>query len=591
MRVRPAIAGLLAAAVASLVALPAPATAAKPRLTAFKSCSGLVGYARRNALRNAGGLIAPRRPAPEGMPAPVNAPAEDDHSTTNVQEGGVDEPDTVKTDGRRLFVAAGGTLHAIDVRTPALRPLGSLALPEGYGHELLLHGDRVLALTSLGTGGIDFIRQPDVFWRPRTLLSEIDVSDPAQMRVLRTLEVDGAYVSARLIGRTARVVITSSPRALETTVEDVRGSRLGAWMPRATLTRASGARSVRRLVRCRAVRHTRAFSGLDMVSVLTIDLERGLPAVDADALMTSAETVYASKGALYIATRRWFAPRRIELGRPPPDLTTAIHRFDTSDPDRTIYRSSGEVRGFLLSQWALSEHAGHLRVASTDAPDWWSGAGQGASRVTVLEERGNRLAEVGEVGGLGRGERIYAVRFIGDVGYVVTFRQIDPLYTISLADPANPRVLGELKMLGYSAYLHPIGDDLLLGVGQDATEEGRLRGTQLSVFDVSDPSAPRRLHQRTLAPGSSSAVEWDHRAFLHWPATGLAVVPVGDAAAGFRVGRGGIDAVGDVRQQGSISRSVVAAGRLLTVSEAGVTSSRLATLGDPAWLAFQGGAP
>jgi Beta propeller domain len=398
-------------------------------------------------------------------------------------------------------------------------------------------------------------------------------------------------VSARLTGATARVVIASSPRALDRTVEAVRASRLPAWMPRATLTRASGARSIRRLVRCRAVRHTRAFSGLDMVSVLTIDLERGLPAVDADALMTSAETVYASPTALYVATRRWFAPQRIATGEPPRNLTTEIHRLDTSGRGRTAYRSSGEVPGFLLSQWALSEHAGHLRVASTDVPDWWGGGGEAASRVTVLRERDRKLAEVGRVGGLGHGERIFAVRFIGDVGYVVTFRQVDPLYTISLADPANPRVLGELKLLGYSAYLHPVGDDLLLGVGQDATEQGRLQGAQLSLFDVSDPRAPQRLHQRTLGRGSSSAVEWDHRAFLHWPATGLAVLPVDGAAAGFRVGRGGIEPVGAVTQPGTINRSAVAAGRLLTVSEAGVTSSRLATLGDGTWLPFGGGQP
>jgi uncharacterized secreted protein with C-terminal beta-propeller domain len=567
MRLRAALAGLLAAALAP-AALPEPATAGTPRLAAFDSCSALAGYARRNALRHPG--VLPVLRAPELTP--VSAP-EDNHSTTNVQEAGVDEPDTVKTDGRRLFAAAGGMLHAVDVRGAAPRRLGSLAL-EGHGHQLLLLGDRVLAVSELG--GIGIVEHS---WSPRTLLAEIDVSDPAQMRVVRTLEVDGAFVGARLTGPTARVVISTVPVAVDNL----------SWMPRATLTGADGSRSVRRLVRCRAVRHTRVFSGLDMVSVLTIDLVRGLPAVDADALMTRAETVYASRGGLYVATRRWLPPRRIEVGRPPPGLTTAIHRFDTSDPGRTTYQSSGEVRGFLLSQWALSEHAGHLRVASTDTPDWWGGGGDGASRVTVLGERGRRLAEVGRVGGLGRGERIFAVRFIGDVGYVVTFRQVDPLYTISLGDPANPRVLGELKLLGYSAYLHPIGDDLLLGIGQDATAEGRVQGTQLSVFDVSDPRAPRRLHQRTL--GRSSEVEWDHRAFLHWRSTGLAVVPVDGVAAAFDVGRGGIDPLGDVTQPGWISRSVVAAGRLLTVSETGITSSRLATLGDRAWLPFPEGEP
>ena len=410
-------------------------------------------------------------------------------------------------------------------------------------------------LGGFGIGGPEIREGP--LWRPRTLLSEVDVSDPERLRVVRTLEVEGGYVSSRLSGATARVVIASVPGP-----EAVR--------PRATLTRAGAGKVVRRAVRCRAVRRPAAFSGLELVTVLTIDLERGLPAVDADAVLAGADTVYASRRSLFVATHRWNQ-----------EISTEIHRFDASERGRTAYASSGDVRGSLLSQWALSEHAGHLRVASTD--------GGSESHVTVLRERERRLVEVGRVGGLGKGERILGVRFLGDVGYVVTFRQIDPLYTIALDDPGRPRVLGELKLLGYSAYLHPLGDGLLLGVGQDATEQGRRLGTQLSLFDVSDPRAPRRLQQRTLGQDSSSIVEWDHRAFLHW--RGLTVLPVDEAAAGFSVDRRGIDPVGTVSQPGSIHRVLVAGGRLLTVSEAGITSSRLATLGGGAWLPFQEGSP
>ena len=561
---------VLVGIVVAALAWPASAAAAPKRLRAFDSCAALVTYARAHARP---GLPIRRDGMPDAVSGPEAAP---DHSTTNVQEAGVDEPDTVKTDGRRLFAVAGGALHAIDVRSAAPRRLGTLALPEGGAHELLLRGDRLLVLTQLGGFAVDLVRIG--YWRPRTLLSEVNVSDPARMRVVRTLDVEGSYVTARRTGATARVVVASSPR-----VDEQR------WMPRATLTRASGRRTAARLVRCRAVRRPRAFSGLDMVTVLAIDLEKGLPAVDSDAVMAGAETVYGSRGSLYVATRRWLDPRTIATGEA-PRLRTAIHRFDTSERGRTRYRSTGEVRGFLLSQWALSEHDGHLRAATTEVPDWWGGAiGESESHVTVLRERDRRLVEVGRVGGLGHGERIHGVRFIGDVGYVVTFRQTDPLYTVALGDPESPRVLGELKILGYSAYLHPVGDGLLLGVGQDATEQGRRLGAQLSLFDVSDPRAPRRLHQRAL--GSGTAVEWDHRAFLHWPATRLAVVPVDGAAAGFEVGRGGIVPAGTVSQPGWISRSVVAGGRLLTVSESGVHSSRLASLDTGAWLPFTEGAP
>jgi uncharacterized secreted protein with C-terminal beta-propeller domain len=206
---------------------------------------------------------------------------------------------------------------------------------------------------------------------------------------------------------------------------------------------------------------------------------------------------------------------------------TDIHRFDISDPTRATYDMSGHVDGQLLDQFAMDEHDGHLRVATTTGEAWIErgGAGESESHVVVLAPRDGALTEVGRVSGLGRGETIQSVRFLGTVGYVVTFEQTDPLYTIDLSDPAAPRVAGELKILGYSAYLHPIGDGRLIGVGQDATEDGRQLGTQVALFDVRDPAAPTRVAQATL-PNSSSGAEWDHHAFLWWPDAGLVAIPV-----------------------------------------------------------------
>ena len=171
-------------------------------------------------------------------------------------------------------------------------------------------------------------------------------------------------------------------------------------------------------------------------------------------------------------------------------MTTAIHKFDISSPLRTEYRGSGTVSGYLLSQWSLSEYRGVLRVVSTETPAWWGNGRESESFLTTLRQRGGELVQAGRIGGLGKGERVYAVRFAGDVGYAVTFRQIDPLYTLDLAVPERPRVLGELKIPGYSAYLHPVGEDLLLGIGQDATDEGRPLGTQVSSSTSPTCAAP-----------------------------------------------------------------------------------------------------
>lgn len=587
--------------------------ATKAQLQPFRSCTALVRYARRNVRRGPGlfpppvGGVTPlplrRIDSPPGAPGgtPVAAPeAESDQSPTNVQEQGVDEPDVVKAGGGRIFAVAGGQLHAIDAAGPRL--LGSLPL-HGYAHELLLHGKRLLVMSQDGANGMGIepgLSQP---YRsdPVTLLTEIDVSDPAKLTVVRVQRVRGLLVSARLTGAIARVVVTSTPRA---TGQPELRSRLRGWLAHTTVAnRLTGRKRTRPATRCRAVRRAQVYSGLDMLTVLTIDMDRGLPEVDSDAVMTGAETVYASPRRLYVATQRW-----ISESVPEQNLHggTTIHEFDASDSGETTYRASGRVPGFLLNQWAMSERGGVLRVASSEAPTWLGGSElEGQSFVTTLARRDGRLAQLGQVGGLGKGERIYSVRFIDDLGYVVTFRQVDPLYIVDLSAPANPRVRGELKIRGYSAYLHPVAGDLLLGVGQDATEQGQLRGTQLSLFDVSDPAQPRRLHQRTVAPGSSSEVEYDHHAFLWWAPLNLAVLPVAYAtdqdyfsgALGFKVERAsGIGEVGNASHEAGeytapINRSFVVGGRLFTLSDLGLEENNLADLSEKAWLELPATSP
>jgi hypothetical protein len=346
----------------------------------------------------------------------------------------------------------------------------------------------------------------------------------------------------------------------------------------------TGRHYVRPAAGCRSVRRPAQFSGLGMLTILTIDLDRGLWAADSDALMADAQVVYGSTGSLYVATQRWIDPQT-PVRRLPAGQQTVIHRFDVGDPDRTTLVASGAVDGYLLNQFSLSEYRDRLRVATTSRPIWW-GAGpppESDSAVTVLEQHGGALDPVGRVSGLGRGESIFSVRFIGDAGYVVTFRQVDPLFTIDLSSPTAPRVAGALEVPGVSTYLHPLGAGRLLGVGQSRGD------LQLSLFDVSDPAAPRLVRQTTLA-GSSEAA-YDHHAFLYWPATRLAVLPLESAAVGVRVERDDLPEVGRISHDGAaVRRAVVIGDRLFTISDAGAQASDLGTLAPQAFVAFPQGA-
>jgi hypothetical protein len=393
---------------------------------------------------------------------------------------------------------------------------------------------------------------------------------------------------------------------------------------------------------CAAIARPAQFSGLGMLTILTLNLDRGLWTAGSDALMADAQVVYGSTGSLYVATQKWtppkMAPDRIRA------QTTVIDRFDASNPDQTPLLASGEVPGYLLNQFSLSEYKGYLRVATTSSPIWWAGPvpqsqpqPQSQSFVTVLATQGGVLAPVGQVGGLGVGQKIYSVRFVDDAGYVVTFRQIDPLYTLDLSTPGAPKVAGQLELEGYSSYLHPLGNGLLLGVGQ-AVGANEPSGAQLELFDVSAPATPKLLARAALGGGSSTAVQYDHHAFLFWPPTKLAVLPLqiypppscapspagppqttGTAAPnapansgpcssdpsaqgftgaiGFSINRSGISEVGRVSHNAingyppTILRSVVVGDRLFTISAAGVVASRLDTLARTASAAFPQPAP
>lgn len=615
---RNAALGVLALVLAATLTASAGAAAPRPKaaqLVPFRSCGDLLGYAKEQTARFVGpygiggGTVAAPAPAPVAVASPATGGNTEgvDYSGTNNQEQGVDEPDIVKTDGSTLYAVSGGRLNAVDVSGTKPKLLDSLTLAPGANDQLLLVGDKLLVLGRTGYWFQPLPAMPAQVMpiRPTTsTITEVDVSDPGALKVVSTLTLDGGYVDARLVGSSARVVVSSPipanlkleqpadasqaarTKALDANRATVASSHVGSWLPAYSLRRAGRhATAAKPLVQCRSVDHPKQFSGLGMLTVLTIDLAKGLQPVDSVGVMTDARIVYASPSNLYVATERWAVrPLAATPTVAPPDVTTQIHRFDISDPDHTHYRGSGQVNGYLLDQWSLSENGGVLRVVSTDAPAWWPSGQESSSSMTTLTLDPGALTQVGQVGGLGAGERVYAVRFVGDIGYVVTFKQIDPLYTVDTSDPGHPRVLGELELPGFSAYLHPVGSDLLLGVGQYI--DGGVDGTQISLFDVADPARPAQLARATLGSGYSEA-EADHHAFLFWPRTGLLVIPFNQQAVGYRVSRsGGIDPVGKISQPGTILRSLVAGSSVFTVSSAGVEASSLADLQPQGFAAF-----
>lgn len=600
-------------------------------------------------------------PAVEAAPAATSAPGVSGAtdvggtSTTNVQEVGVDEGDEVETDGRYLYTAiGGGGVRIVDTTTGSI-----VANLPSYGNgaepQLILDGSRLAVTRTLF----------DQFG-PETVVELWLVADPTRPQLLGRTHLEGTALAVRSVDHRARIVLTSPlgsriqfaqplsndqrdfDRATSTNRALIKNAKVTDWLPRIYQEDPTGNPSaVRPALDCREIGKPADPSGFGLVWVATIDLDVSAPRTGArgsGGVVTNGGTIYSSATTLYVSTTKgnFFGP--LPVGRqgtairpqaPQPNTKTALHAFDLSPRDGASYLASGEVPGTLLNQFSMSEFDGVLRVATT-TPNEGFGTRQ-ESAVYTMNRNGRSIDVIGRVGGLGRNELIYAVRFLGDLGYVVTFRQTDPLYVIDLRNPRSPRVAGELKIPGYSAYLHPMAPGYLIGVGQDATDAGRRLGTMLQVFDVRDPYNPRQTAKLRL--GGNSEAEYNHHAFLWWPRTADAFVPnasfdpsngrqnttlvVANVTVGSVVERGrithdsplpsqvtpgtaavpaGSSAIGIVppqtvpaplprppfQQLDPIRRALIVNGRLVTVSPGAVTVSELATLKPTYFTRFDG---
>ena len=282
-------------------------------------------------------------------------------------------------------------------------------------------------------------------------------------------------------------------------------------------------------------------TGQGITSIMTLNLLEENFSFNADHILSNWATVYASGNVMVMAEASqsswWF------WGDEESDFQemTNLHVFDISNPGQTDYIASGRINGTIQDQFSLSEHDGNIRVCSTTGQwgRWWMDNPEPMlSHVFVLGLNADETEYqvIGKVGDIAPDESIWSARFIGDKAYIVTFRNIDPLWTIDLSEPTNPRIIGELKIPGVSTYIHPVGDTHLLTIGIAGDDEGLDWGvTQISFFDVSDFSNPILESELKLNPApngengwsySHSEATYEHKAFQYWESDGLLSIPM-----------------------------------------------------------------
>ena len=424
-----------------------------------------------------------------------------DYSGTNVQVEGVDEADVVKTDGTYIYYAKGSEIIIVQAYPASDVKIVSRTNMSRSIQDIYISGDRLIVFTAQTPNyyyyyEVDGMAQDEY----RSILTILDISDRGNPEEVREINMDGTYFNSRLIGDHLYFIIRNPAYIYDDIVElpTIREGETWTtidadciWYPN----------------------NTRGWMAYHTIASMNVQDDEAKLTTETF-LLDEGSTIYVSPTNMYLISEGWWRETRI----------TKIGIED----GEIKFRANGTVPGYVLNQFSMDEHDGYFRIATTGTNE---GRREG-NNVYVMDPE---LNIVGSVEGLAEGEQIYSSRFIGDRCYLVTFKITDPLFTIDLSDPENPEVLGALKIPGFSTYLHPYDENILIGIGKETIEDkwGEIawqQGVKISLFDVSNVSDPKELAKLEIGDrGTESNALYDHHAFLFSKARDLLVLPILEA--------------------------------------------------------------
>lgn len=521
--------------------------------------------------------------AAENVPAPSAVPQADrsdaqttagneastDFSTTNTQVAGVDESDVIKNDGEFIYMVSGKTVRIVKAYQPQnLAQVSKLELSDPnftpseiyiYGTKLVVLGSHYSARDPYSNESVDvpsakMMIYPPMYNPARAKMFVVDMSNKSALKEERSIEFDGDTVSTRRVDGYLYLVINKMPdyhtmfyradgadvdwnkfsesKDAESILPMYKDSRLGKDMP---------------LVGCSSVRFIPDYNQINFMTVAAVNLNNPTSPIRKEVVMGGGENIYSSADNLYVASTVYNYPRAEIYDTFAPvnyTETTRVTQFKLANGGVAV-GTTGTVPGHILNQFAMDETASALRIATT-VSEQWSPRGETSRKsqnnVYVLD-RSDLSKQLGSLTNLASGETIYSVRFAGNRAYLVTFKKIDPFFVIDLSNNASPKVLGELKIPGYSNYLHPLDDNHVLGIGKDAVdptakEKSQIswwggsnfawyQGLKVAVFDVTDVKNPKLQSSLVIGDrGSDSELLYNHKALFFDKARGLIAFPV-----------------------------------------------------------------
>lgn len=453
-----------------------------------------------------------------------------DYSKTNTQVQGVDEADIVKTDGTYIYYLTNEKLTIINTENASqMKEMSTIKFDETFTpEELFLNNDKIIVIgtryeydkTERKIGIDEDYLYPNYMDKTYTSAKLYNVKDKINPTLERTVEVEGDYLTARMIGSNVYIAsnkymyyayICNTYKSTELNEDDFKPHYLDTATSNETKS-----------INFDCIYYIPEFEDTNYLNIVAFNITNNQEA-NVESYLGAGEEIYASKENLYVTKTKYDYERKNKTS-----ITTEIYKFNLNNANCT-FAKAGDVPGSVLNQFSMDECNGYFRISTTDSTSWNSESN--TNNLYVLNEN---LETIGKIEGLAKGERIYSVRFMGNRAYMVTFVETDPLFVIDLSNPTTPTVLGELKIPGYSKYLHPYDETHLIGIGEDTEvvnygygDRVVTNGMKMAMFDVTDPNNPQELYNVKIGEkGTYSELLYNHKALLFSKEKNIIAFPI-----------------------------------------------------------------
>jgi len=452
-----------------------------------------------------------------------------DYSKTNIQVEGVDEPDVVKTDGEFLYVLENSKIYIIKAYpSEDAKILSKINLNDFCISNFFINENRLIVFVSSTRFPIGFEKNDDnYYWNgiSTTIIKIFDISDKENPEIENDIEIDGYYFDARMIGNYVYIIATEYYGDVYCVLE----GNVTVNIPEVKIDGCTEKIPADCIYYVNSSEEVNTFT-----NVISINIFSG-EANQKSYLLGGSQNMYVSLNNIYLTNIEYkYIESSSIFGRSYQTyLTKTVINKISINNGEISHTAQGSVPGTILNQFSMDENNGFFRVATT-LGEVWNAEQKSTNNIYILNEN---LEQVSELEGIAPGEKIYSARFMGSRAYLVTFKKIDPFFTIDLSDPYNPQTIGELKIPGYSDYLHPYDENHIIGLGRDTVEPQEeyswtknfawYQGIKIALFDVSDFENPKVVSQVIIGDrGTDSSALQDHKAFLFDKEKQLLVIPV-----------------------------------------------------------------